>query len=47
MIESNTGTNFATHLAILHLETPNFIRLLIGHIKTVGKISSTTDLSHY
>ena len=35
--ESNTGTKFATHLAMLRLETPDFIRPLIGHVINGGE----------
>ena len=38
--ESNTGTEFATHLAALisvRLETPDFIRPLFGHLTNGGK----------
>ena len=37
IIKSNTGIKFATHLAMLHLETPDFIRPLIGHVIKGGE----------
>ena len=38
-VESNTGIKFATHLATLRLETPDFTRPLIGHVITARKTS--------
>ena len=37
IIESNTRTKFATHLATLHLETPDFIRPQISHMINGGE----------
>ena len=38
-VESNTGIKSATHLATLGLETPDFIRPLIGHVIKARKTS--------